>query len=202
MPAEQRCPRWAGGRSTTRPTNRTICTTSDTVPRHLARWCLTQISTRFLSTRFLAPPRTAQHLPAPRTVAVPVAANASATHAGSMCCLMLSNCWGSANALTVLREPSRCMTFSVEDRYMVTSPLPKGNKRSYPQEILINFDHLRANRSALLLARFMATSPAALPPACFAYASAWVKERQPSFSAHTWRCRPDRWAWTRCSPKA
>jgi hypothetical protein len=34
---------------------------------------------------------------------------------------------------------------------MVTSPLPKGNKRSYPQEILINFDHLRANRSALFL---------------------------------------------------
>jgi hypothetical protein len=27
--------------------------------------------------------------------------------------------------------------------------LPKGKKRSYPQEFPINFDHLRANRSAL-----------------------------------------------------
>jgi hypothetical protein len=33
--------------------------------------------------------------------------------------------------------------------------LPRGKKQSYPQEFLINFDHLRANRSALLLGPFL-----------------------------------------------
>jgi hypothetical protein len=46
-----------------------------------------------------------------------------ATSLAPMCCLMLSNCSGDVNALTVLSELSRCMTFSVEDRCIVTSLL-------------------------------------------------------------------------------
>jgi len=54
-----------------------------------------------------------------RTVAVPVAV--SATRAGAMGRLMLSNCSGAVKALTGLRELSRCLTFSVKDQCVETS---------------------------------------------------------------------------------
>jgi len=59
---------------------------------------------------------------------------------------------GSMNALTVLRALSRCMTFSVEDHGIVWASPPSAQVFIYPQEILINFDHLAAIRSTLNLA--------------------------------------------------
>jgi hypothetical protein len=48
-----------------------------------------------------------------------------------------------------LRAFSRCMTFSMEDQCMVTLLLAQRQEAMYSQENLINFDHLRTNRSAL-----------------------------------------------------
>jgi hypothetical protein len=44
------------------------------------------------------------------------------------------------------------MTFSVEDHGIVQSPPPSAQEFICPQEFLINFDHLAAIRSALVLA--------------------------------------------------
>ena len=64
---------------------------------------------------------------------------------------MLSNFEGSADALTAFRPLSRYMTFSVEDHGIVRAPPLSAQVFICPQEILINFDHLAAVRSALPL---------------------------------------------------